>query len=157
MLMALLLAVTAAEVARPQPDLDWLAGYWLSCADGREVAESWSDRRGAIMLGASITFDAAASSWEQMRIEAVSPQENGLSFFAQPRGAAQATEFRLVRWGEGEAQFENASHDFPQRVIYRREGDLLIGRIEGRSAQGEQAMEWRYRSAPFNSRCPTAQ
>jgi len=148
----MLAAVLLAQQARPQPDLDWLAGYWLSCEDGREVAETWSDRRGAVMLGTYITVGRGAG-WEQMRIEEVG---GGLSFFAQPRGAAQATAFRLVRSGPREAVFENPAHDFPQRVIYRREGERLIGRIEGRGEGGEQAMEWQFRSAPLNSRCPAA-
>ena len=150
----MLLAAQGAQQSRPQPDLDWMAGYWLSCEPGREVSESWSDRRGGIMLGTNITVGRQAFGWEQMRIEAVSGEENGLSFFAQPRGATQATEFRLVRWGAREAVFENAAHDFPQRVIYRRAGDRLMGRIEGRSGGREQAMEWQFRSAPLNARCP---
>ncbi|HYE87055.1 MAG TPA: DUF6265 family protein [Vicinamibacterales bacterium] len=64
-----------------------------------------------------------------------------------------AAAFPLVRSGPGEAVFENPSHDFPQRVIYRREGDRLTGRIEGRSNGTEQAMEWHYRAAPLNAGC----
>lgn len=155
--MYALMMLAALAAQDPQPDLDWMAGYWLSCEGGREVAESWSDRRGGIMLGTNITFGRQASGWEQMRIEAVSAQPDGLSFFAQPRGAERATGFRLVRWSEREAVFENPQNDFPQRVIYRREGERLTGRIEGSTTQGVQSMEWRFRSAPFNSRCPASE
>lgn len=42
------------------------------------------------------------------------------------------TEFGLLRQAENEAVFENAAHDFPQRVLYRREAaDRLVARIEG--------------------------
>lgn len=147
--------VTAALVAlqspqpAPQPDLDWLAGYWLSCEDGVEVSETWSDRRGGIMVGTSLTLGDDAFGWEQTRIEA---DEAGLTFHAQPRGQAAAA-FRLVRSGPGEAVFENPDHDFPQRVIYRREGDRLTGRIEGQAGGREQAIEWHYRAASLNERC----
>lgn len=144
---ATLAAAQPAEAA--QPDLDWLAGYWLSCEDGVEVAETWSQRRGGIMLGSSITTGDDAFSWELMRIEA-GPE--GLVFHAQPMGQAGAA-FPLVRGGANEAVFENPEHDFPQRVIYRRDGDRLTGRIEGRSEGREQALEWHYRAAPFNARC----
>jgi hypothetical protein len=150
----ILLAAFGSQDMRPQPSLDWMAGYWLACNGGREVAETWSNRRGSVMLGTNTTVGPEAANWEQMRIESVSQQENGLSFFAQPRGAMQATEFPLSRWGAREAVFENPYNDFPQRVIYRRIGDRLIGRIEGRSGGREQSMEWHFRSAPLNSRCP---
>jgi hypothetical protein len=133
----------------PEPDLDWLAGYWLSCEDGVEVSETWSRRRGGIMLGSSITLSDDAFSWEQTRIEASS---EGLSFHALPRGQAHAS-FRLVRSGPGEAIFENPEHDFPQRVIYRRQGERLTGRIEGVANGQAQGIEWHYRAAPLNASC----
>ena len=154
MLMAIAAAVAAAQPAtagQAEPDLDWLAGYWLSCADGVEVSETWSNRRGGIMLGNSITSGGDSFGWEQTRIEA---GEGGPSFHAQPRGQPPA-EFRLVRSGASEAEFENLDHDFPQRVIYRRDGDRLMGRIEGRVDGRVQAMEWHYRAAPLNTRCRT--
>jgi hypothetical protein len=151
MIMAMAAALAAAQAAAGQtePDLDWLAGYWLSCEEGVEVSETWSNRRGGVMLGSSITSGDDAFGWEQTRIEA---GDGGLSFHAVPRGQPPAT-FRLVRSTSGEAVFENPAHDFPQRVIYRREGDRLTGRIEGRVEGRDQAMEWHYRAAPLNARC----
>ena len=151
MLVAMAALAAAQAAADPvEPDLDWLAGYWLSCEDGVEVSETWSNRRGGIMLGASLTSGDDAFGWEQTRIEA---DGEGLSFHAQPRGQPPAS-FRLVRSRPGEAVFENPAHDFPQRVIYRREGDRLTGRIEGRAQGRDQAMQWNYRAAPLNARCP---
>lgn len=154
MSMTIVLAVLAAQPAgfTPQPDLEWLAGYWLSCEDGRDVSETWSTRRGGVILGYAVTTGVQAFSFEQMRIEAGLPGPEDVSFFALPRGAATATGFRLVRSGPREAVFENLENDFPQRIIYRREGDRLIGRIEDQS--GRESMEWRYDAAPLNSRCP---
>ena len=146
--LAVLFAAQAAA-ATPQPDLDWLAGYWLSCDNGVEVSETWSTRRGGIMLGSSITRGGDAFAWEQTRIEA---DEGGLVFHAQPRGQPPAS-FRLIRAAPGEAVFENPEHDFPQRVIYRRSGDRLTGRIEGQAGGREQGMEWHYRAAPLNAGC----
>lgn len=155
--MAIFIWMAALGVAQPatpvpDPDLDWLAGYWLSCEDGVEVSETWSDRRGGIMLGSSITSGNDAFGWEQTRIEA---GEGGLSFHALPRAQPPAA-FRLVRSGPGEAVFENLEHDFPQRVIYRRDGDQLTGRIEGVTGGRDQAMEWHYRAVPLNTRCGTS-
>ena len=153
----MLAAIAALALAAPPalapdaPDLSWLAGYWLSCGNGREVSETWSDPRGGILMGYAITTGAGGSSWEQMRIESGVPGPGDTGFVAQPRGAAAPVAFRLVRSRPREAVFENPAHDFPQRVIYRREGNRLTGRIEG---AGGRSMEWRYRSAPLNARCP---
>ena len=153
----MLMAVLGVQPAEAPADLGWMSGYWLSCENGGEVSETWSQRRGTAMLGTNLTVEANGnSSFEQMRIDTASGGQPGISFFAQPRGAAQPTEFRMVRSAASEAVFENPAHDFPHRVIYRREGEVLIGRIEGRSGGREQSMEWRFRAAPFNSRCPAA-
>ena len=155
--MNLIFAATLATAQPAEaPDLDWLAGYWLSCDDGREVSETWSDRRGNSMIGGSATVGRSGnSSFELTRID-FSRGPGQVYFIAQPSGQPSA-EFRLVRSSPSEAVFENPEHDFPQRVIYRRQGDGLTGRVEGTSEGREQSMEWHYRAAPLNSRCPAGQ
>ncbi len=50
---------------------------------------------------------------------------------ANPSGQQEAS-FRLIRLTEQEAIFENAEHDFPQRIGYRFEsGGKLTAWIEG--------------------------
>ena len=140
--MSLILAsLIAAQPAAPaaEPDLDWLAGYWLSCEDGVEVSETWSNRRGGIMLGSSVTIGDDAFGWEQIRIEA---DGEGLTFHALPRGQSPAA-FRLVRSGPAEAVFENPAHDFPNRVAYRREGSELFAEVSGK--KGANVQRWRFR------------
>jgi hypothetical protein len=150
------LIVAAALAARAamgpgQPDLDWLAGYWLDCSGGREVAELWTTRRGGVLLGISVTIGRQAFGFEQVRIETTSDGAT-MQYVARPRGADTETPFRLVRAGPREAAFENRAHDYPQRISYRRSGDVLIARIEG--AGGADAEQWRYRRAELNARCP---
>jgi hypothetical protein len=43
--------------------------------------------------------------------------------------------------------FENATHDFPQRVIYWKEGEVLAARIEGTLRGKERSEEWRFKRA----------
>ena len=49
--------------------------------------------------------------------------------------------------------FENAAHDFPTRISYARDGDVMTARIDGGEGS-EQAMEWRFQRADADSRCP---
>jgi hypothetical protein len=53
------------------------------------------------------------------------------------------------------AVFENPTHDFPQRVIYERDGDALKARIEGSVAGEQESMDWTFRAAPVGENCPS--
>jgi hypothetical protein len=134
-------------------DASWLAGYWLSCSPGREVSETWSDARAGMMVGAAITLDDGKPSWEFSRI---GPSAAGLSYFALPSGQ-EAAEFPLSKTKSSATRlvFENLAHDFPQRVIYTREGGKLSARIEGMIDGKFEAMDWSYVSASLNQRCPS--
>jgi len=152
--MTLLIAAAALALqgASPgQPDLDWMAGYWLQCEGGREVTEMWTTRRGGVLLGMSVTVGRQAFGFEQVRIETTYDGAT-MQYVARPRGAEAETMFRMSRAGAREAVFDNPAHDYPQRISYRREGDVLIARTEG--AGGADAQEWRYRRAELNERCP---
>lgn len=41
------------------------------------------------------------------------------------------TAFRLIKFSASEVVFENPTHDFPQRIIYRLDKANLFARIEG--------------------------
>ena len=134
-------------------DASLLTGYWLSCSPGREVSETWSDARAGMMIGSAITLENGKSSWEFSRI---GPSAAGLSYFALP-GGQEPTEFPISKTKSSATKlvFENLGHDFPQRVIYAREGGKLSARIEGVIGGKFEAVDWSYISAPLNQRCPS--
>ncbi|HMB69863.1 MAG TPA: hypothetical protein VKU85_11145, partial [bacterium] len=63
------------------------------------------------------------------------------------------TAFKLIsvdHSGEGESRFvfSNPDHDFPQRVVYVREGDDgMLARIEGTMNGEERGIDFRFRRA----------
>jgi hypothetical protein len=151
--MTIWIAAAALALQAPalgQPDLDWMAGYWLACDARMEVAEYWTTRRGGVMLGGSITYGIQAFGWEQVRIETTIDGAT-MQYVARPRGAERDTAFRLARSGPNEAVFENPAHDYPQRIVYRREGEELIARTEDMA--GGNGQDFRYRAAALNARC----
>ncbi len=87
------------------------------------------------MLGVNRTVkDARTVAYEFMQIRETGG--NRIEYVARPSGQAGAV-FVLVQLSEREAVFENSSHDFPQRIIYRLRADgVLQARIEGQ-VQGE--------------------
>jgi len=143
-----MLAVGALAQA-PAQTPDWLAGAWLMCGRGQEISETWVGAGSGVLVGVGLTRGATGRvSFEHMRI---APNAAGvLSFYGAPNGAP-ATEFASVSQSENRIVFENLAHDFPQRVIYARDGRTLTARVE--DAEGAQSMEWRYRRASLGARC----
>ena len=92
------------------------------------------------ILGMSHTVvDGKTREYEFIRIV---QEENGDIFFvATPSGQKEAR-FKLMIVTDREARFENPDHDFPQRIIYRRDGNSLTGRIEGVSKGKERAVDF---------------
>ena len=158
MLATMLLSV-ALGAATPQadlrPDLSWMAGYWLSCEGGREVSETWTDPRLNLMAGVSVTVRDGRVGFEQSRIAPIDPTPAApLAYFAQPEGAP-VTVFPVIDSGANRVTFEQpAVDDFPKRVIYEREGDVLSARIEGEIEGQARTIGWRFHKAELNARCP---
>ena len=124
-------------------DLGWLAGRWQSVDGDNWVEENWVAPRAGIMLGTSRTGRGEViAEFEFLRVQAA---DDGVpSYFGQPRGRP-AVAFRLIHSGPTSAMFENAAHDYPQRIGYQRDGDNLTATIS--MADGSNAMSWTYRHA----------
>lgn len=150
-MLTALIAAGLLQTAPANPDLSWMAGYWLDCSQGREASETWTDPRGGVLVGAATTVSRGRASFEFARI---APVNGVISYVAQP-GGAPPTAFGLIEATDRRAVFQNLDNDFPQRVIYQRTGDVLTARIEGHRGDREQSMDWRFDKAELNTRCPT--
>lgn len=114
--------------------LSWLSGCWTQPRTNGLVEEHWMAPRGGSMLGMSRTVIGDKTvEYEFIRIAAV---DGVLSYVAKPSGQAEAG-FPVKSIEDGVVVFENLAHDFPQRIIYRRNADgTLTARIEG-TVKGE--------------------
>ncbi|RZJ86126.1 MAG: hypothetical protein EON88_25270 [Brevundimonas sp.] len=149
------LIMTAALQAELRPDLSWMSGYWLACDNGREVSETWSDPRLDLMTGMNVTVRNGRVGFELSRIApAEATADSPFAYFAQPEGQP-VTVFPVIDSAPNRVVFQQSAHDFPQRVIYEREGDVLNARIEGEINGEERSVRWRFRKAELNARCPT--
>lgn len=118
---------------------DWLAGCWLS-ADG-STTEHWTRAAPGWLFG----FNTASSDgeivfFEQLRIE---PGPGGPVLQAYPAGRGP-TAFPMVAAQTGMITFANASHDFPQRISYHRDGDRLTATVA--LMDGSKSRDWRFES-----------
>ena len=141
---AVLAAQTPATAARPTARLAWMAGCWEREANGRLVEEQWLAPRGGTLLGMSRT--TRGDSLVEFESTRVYEDGGALVYAAAPSGQRPA-EFRGAVPGDGAraVTFENAAHDFPQRILYWREGEALMARIEGTVNGKERREEWRFR------------
>jgi hypothetical protein len=98
---------------------------------------------GGVMLGLGRTVrDGKLREYEFVRIVEA---DGSLAYMAEPSGQAKAT-FPLKSLTADEAVFENPTHDFPQRVIYRRLGaDAVTGRIEGQIGGQAKSVDFPYK------------
>lgn len=145
MTLCVLLPGTVGRGADAPPITDslaWMAGSWESTANGIETEESWLAPKSGLMLGVSrTTRPNAASAFEFLRINNT---QEGVAYFAQP-GGKPATAFKLMKLEGQSVVFENPEHDFPQRILYRREGDVLHARIEGTINGKDRAKDWEFK------------
>jgi len=143
LVLALALAGCGVSAQAPARELDWMSGYWLAC-EGGETAESWIGAGRGTMLGVNLSD----GGYEFLRV--AENEDGGLSYYSMPGGRSPPTAFALASNTNQRAVFENLAHDFPQRIIYERDGESMVARIEG----GDQHMEWTFRRAEPDSRCP---
>ena len=127
-------------------NLAWLAGCWEQARAGSELAtEVWMRPAGKMMLGVARSVKGGnTTNYEFTRLEET---EQGIFYVAKPSQNKDETSFKLVKLGKQEAVFENLQHDFPQRIIYRRAGDALFARAEGRSGGKTTGLDYNFRKA----------
>lgn len=118
-------------------DLSWLVGTW-----GDESAlEHWTDGDGGLMLGVHRDLrDGRASFFEFLRIALT--QDGGIVYLASPAGRHPPTVFPATVVEERRAVFANPDYDFPQRIEYRLENEVLVVTIS--TTDGGRQTSWRW-------------
>ncbi len=150
MLVSMTVAASAARAA-PALDLSWLAGDWRRCKDGEIVEERWLGPRGDMLIGANLTSSKGKASFENLRL---ARSDDGWTYWASPMGRTPVP-FRMIESGTRRAVFANPEHGFPARIVYWREGDELLARIEGTIKDKPAAIEWRFAKGTAAD-CPQA-
>jgi hypothetical protein len=107
-----------------------LAGCWERAdKSGSVISEMWMKPAGTSMLGVGRTVKGGKTAdYEFMRIE---QQADGVYYVARPKANTTETAFKLKTASGTDFVFENPEHDFPQRIIYKINGNVLAARIEG--------------------------
>src|SRR5687768_18434029 len=110
-------------------DLRWMSGSWSGAANGIEMEEHWTAPKGNSMIGLHRDIGKGRTLlFEFLRIE---QQGDQIVYLSMPNGRSPATPFPLKEIAGTRVVFENPKHDFPQRIIYWKDGNDLRARIEG--------------------------
>jgi hypothetical protein len=150
-LFAVLVLAGASALARqpaPPPALEglsWMAGSWAGTLDGIEMEEHWTRPKGNSMIGMHRDVGRGRTLvFEFLRIE---QQGGAIVYLSMPNGRSPATRFPLKEAQGARVVFENLAHDFPQRIIYWKDGADLRARIEGTQNGKASGAEWRWQPA----------
>jgi hypothetical protein len=110
--------------------LTWLEGDWLRQTKRGDITERWKRVSENTMEGVVfVTSGDSIRITEYLRIERFGEE---VFYTAKPDENPFPTSFLMTACDEKHVVFENPSHDFPQRIVYTREGDnSLTVRIEG--------------------------
>ena len=128
-LLTSLLAFTYAAEPASLANLSFMTGCW-EVKDGPMLTEEqWSKPAGDTMLGLSRTLKEGKTVFSEfMRIEKT---PDGYAYRARILPGQPGTLFKMIRSSDAEVVFENPTHDFPQRILYRKVEGGLFARIEG--------------------------
>ena len=136
-------AVAGAQGAPTVAQVGWMAGCWEQSAGARLIEEQWMGPRAGLMLGVSRTV--VGDSLREYEQVALFQRGGHLIYAASPARQAPA-EFTSITVSDSAVTFENSTHDFPQRVIYRRRGaDSLLARVEGMRGGQLRGLDYPYR------------
>lgn len=136
-----LMALVPVPLAGQEAELPaWMAGCWEMRDGARWAEECWTAPRAGLMMGSGRTGTGGqTASWEFMRIER---GDDGPIFSASPNGEGW-TSFASAENSVGRIGFVNPANDYPQRVLYWREGELLAAEIS--LEDGSRSMRWTFR------------
>jgi hypothetical protein len=118
----------------------WLEGKWVGRYDTVPIFEQWKPADGKIMYGrGGVLSEKDTVFAEKISIE---EREDGLYYIAVVKGNPGAAEFKFTGFKNDTAVFENPEHDFPQRVLYFKDGESTFyacvdGKFNGKYVKEE--------------------
>lgn len=135
-------SIFSQEITEQFSKFNWLEGKWERITEKSSSYEIWEKANDNLFTCESVIIrNGDTVSYESIRLEII---ESEIFYIPTVRdqNENQPIFFKLISYDD-EAIFENKEHDFPQRIIYKQEGDTLKARIEGEK-------NGNFRQIPFN-------
>ena len=112
--------------------LDWVLGNWKDSSANGVMYERWVKANDSVYTGIGVVL----SNGDTVFSEKLAIEQRGEELFYIPtvsdQNEGKAVFFKLAADAGNEFIFENKTHDFPQRIIYKRTAsDSLFAVVEG--------------------------
>ncbi|WP_368564470.1 DUF6265 family protein [Pseudoxanthomonas sp. UTMC 1351] len=133
-------SLQAEETATQLRQMAWLAGTWkrVELPDGQSGYERWTYDDAQGFVGIGVTERNGKTTFEEkLRIV---PKDGTVYYVADVPENAQPVYFKLTKLSETEFSFENPTHDFPQKIAYRKDGSHLHVKVFA----GEKAEQFEF-------------
>jgi hypothetical protein len=104
----------------------WLVGTWRAESRETVITETWVAVSGITFEGRGVTRarkDGGILDSEDLRLVVMG---NAVFYIAKVAHNERPVAFRLTSCSDGRFVFENAEHDFPRRIEYRRVDDARL-------------------------------
>lgn len=120
--------------------LQWMEGKWTKDEETpTKSIEVWQTVSDSEMTGFGLTTENGDTIfYEKLSIIAKGKEIHYLADVGNG-----IVSFKLTNWENERWSFENPEHDFPQRIIYAKEGDNMIAYAEA----GDVSLAFRFRKA----------
>jgi len=120
-------APTAADFGK----LDWLQGTWnrTNLKPGRSGHERWVKLSPTAWQGFGITMRGNDTAFVE-KLQLVTKDGN-IYYVADVPGNKGAVYFKFTAISANGFTCENPEHDFPKKISYQKEGNMIKARIEG--------------------------
>ncbi|MGI8835830.1 MAG: DUF6265 family protein [Pyrinomonadaceae bacterium] len=134
--LAIISGLAEARLNPPAPakqtisGLEWMSGDWQTTRDRAQIEEHWTKPAAVTMIGMGRTIVGdRTAEFEYLRLE---QRGDEIYYVANPGARCPGADFKLTRLSGQEAMFENPQHDFPKRIIYRKNGEgSLLATVDG--------------------------
>jgi hypothetical protein len=131
----------ACTSKKPQNKFDQFSGLWQTNNSETDIYESWKKIDDSTLYGKSYAMNGP----DTMIFENIQLKIEGNNALYIPtvtdQNEGKAIPFKMTRSTDTSFTFENAEHDFPQKITYRFiKKDSLVATVEG-IVKGELRME----------------
>lgn len=131
--LMLFLAASITSSAQKIDQMKWVVGTWKINAGANIIVEEWKVNNDSTIAGKSYFIKNGTDTIPQETIELAF--RNGDWYYiptVKNQNNAQPVLFKVIFLRGMEFISENPSHDFPQRIAYRRIKNQLFASIEGK-------------------------
>jgi len=141
-------AAAAQQAPSPLEGAAFMAGCWRgSAGPNRIIEEYYLPPAGNLMQGMTRYLGPRGNLPGPFTLDfeftLLDVDHNTIRLRPHPRGQPSVA-FAEKERATGRLLWENAAHDFPQRIMYTASaGDSLVARIEGNTPNGNRVIEWR--------------